>query len=324
MGHPPPARPPSPLGVGRDSEKGNARNAGIGPDTAAHYELRIARRLDGHWSAWFGGLTLTRETDGTTTLRGVVTDQAELHCLLAKVRDLGVTLISVNATGAAVNPGPNTTEIDGDTQPRTGPVQPDPADCHHEAMSTELAALTWPRHTARLTLRPASSRDADATWRFRRRDGVTRWLTSAPATQDAHRTWFQAPDTLARTLLIERDGAVIGDLMVKVEDAWAQAEILERAHSVQAELGWVLDPEHAGHGYATEAVRELLRLCFDDLGLRRVTAVCFAANDASWRLMERVGMRRELHTVRDSLHRSGEWLDGLGYALLADEWRASA
>ncbi len=58
-----------------------------------------------------------------------------------------------------------------------------------------------------------------------------------------------------------------------------------------------------------------------ELGLRRVTAGCFAANEASWRLMERVGMRREIHTVRESLHRSGEWLDGMGYALLADEWR---
>lgn len=58
----------------------------------------------------------------------------------------------------------------------------------------------------------------------------------------------------------------------------------------------------------------------EDLRLRRVTANCFADNEASWRLMERVGMRRELHTVRESLHRTGEWLDGLGYALLADEW----
>ena len=55
-----------------------------------------------------------------------------------------------------------------------------------------------------------------------------------------------------------------------------------------------------------------------------MTANCFAANDASWRLMERVGMRRELYTVRESLHRSGEWLDGMGYALLADEWRGIA
>jgi RimJ/RimL family protein N-acetyltransferase len=87
---------------------------------------------------------------------------------------------------------------------------------------------------------------------------------------------------------------------------------------------YTTSPSTRRHGYATEAVRELLRLCLDGLGLRRLTAICFADNDASWRLMERVGMRREFHTVRDSLHRSGEWLDGLGYALLADEWRASA
>src|SRR4029078_11209750 len=85
-----------------------------------------------------------------------------------------------------------------------------------------------------------------------------------------------------------------------------------------------LHPDHAGHGYATEAVRELIRLCFEDLGLRRVTANCFADNGASARLMQRVGMRLEIHTLRESLHRSGEWLDGMGYALLADEWAGRA
>ena len=62
----------------------------------ARYELRIQGHLDQYWSNWFGGLTLIHEDDGTTTLRGAVTDQAELHGLLAKVRDLGTTLISVN------------------------------------------------------------------------------------------------------------------------------------------------------------------------------------------------------------------------------------
>jgi hypothetical protein len=66
-----------------------------GAHAPAHYELRIEGHLDKYWSAWFGGLTLTREDDGTTTLRGTVTDQAELHGLLARVRDLGTTLISV-------------------------------------------------------------------------------------------------------------------------------------------------------------------------------------------------------------------------------------
>ena len=58
----------------------------------------------------------------------------------------------------------------------------------------------------------------------------------------------------------------------------------------------VLHPDHAGHGYATHAVRELLRLSCAELGLRRVTANCFADITASWRLMERVGMRRGQRT----------------------------
>jgi hypothetical protein len=66
-----------------------------GPYAPAYYELRIEGRLDERWSAWFGRLSVIPEDDGTTTLRGLVTDQAELHGLLAKVRDLGTTLISV-------------------------------------------------------------------------------------------------------------------------------------------------------------------------------------------------------------------------------------
>jgi hypothetical protein len=65
------------------------------PDASASYELRIGGHLDQHWSTWFGGFTVTHEDDDTTTLRGIVTDQSELHGLLAKVRDLGVSLISV-------------------------------------------------------------------------------------------------------------------------------------------------------------------------------------------------------------------------------------
>jgi RimJ/RimL family protein N-acetyltransferase len=91
---------------------------------------------------------------------------------------------------------------------------------------------------------------------------------------------------------------------------------------VQAEIGWCIDPAVQGQGYATEAVRELIRIAFEELGLRRLVAHCFAANKASWRLMERVGMRREVYTVKESLHRSGEWMDGMSYALLAEEWHA--
>jgi RimJ/RimL family protein N-acetyltransferase len=147
---------------------------------------------------------------------------------------------------------------------------------------------------------------------------------AGPGDVEEYRATFLDPARLSTAIVAERDGQVIGDLMVRREDAWAQAEVADRARGVQAELGWVLDPAYGGRGYATEAVRALLRVCFEDLGLRRVVALCFYDNEASWRLMERVGMRREAHNVRDSLHRSGEWIDGLVYALLAEEWRAQA
>lgn len=72
-------------------------NPPTGPGDPPGYALRIAGHLDPRWSAWFGRLTLTLEDDGTTALRGPVIDQAELHGLLAKVRDLGVTLISLTS-----------------------------------------------------------------------------------------------------------------------------------------------------------------------------------------------------------------------------------
>jgi hypothetical protein len=64
-------------------------------DGPGGYQIRVDGHLDHHWAAWFGDLTLTHEDDGTTSLAGLVSDQAQLHGLLTKVRDLGVTLISV-------------------------------------------------------------------------------------------------------------------------------------------------------------------------------------------------------------------------------------
>ena len=64
----------------------------------AGYVLRVSGHLDSHWSAWFAGLELAHDPDGTTTLTGTVADQAELHGILTRIRDLGVTLISLTPT----------------------------------------------------------------------------------------------------------------------------------------------------------------------------------------------------------------------------------
>jgi len=61
-----------------------------------HYCIRVKGHLGPQWSEWFDQMTITLETDGTTTLSGPITDQAELHGLLVRVRDLGLELISVN------------------------------------------------------------------------------------------------------------------------------------------------------------------------------------------------------------------------------------
>ena len=66
------------------------------------YQLRVDQHLDEHWSYWFGGFALTHEEDGTTSMTGAVADQAELHGLLAKIRDLGVTLISLEVVDAII------------------------------------------------------------------------------------------------------------------------------------------------------------------------------------------------------------------------------
>lgn len=62
---------------------------------AAAYEIRVTGHLDGRWAAQFDGLALRREADGTTVISGPVADQAELHGLLQRLRDLGIPLVSV-------------------------------------------------------------------------------------------------------------------------------------------------------------------------------------------------------------------------------------
>ena len=64
-------------------------------DRPGRYEIRLRGHLDARWAAWFDGLAITRDRDGTTVIGGPVADQAALHGLLQKTRDLGLPLISV-------------------------------------------------------------------------------------------------------------------------------------------------------------------------------------------------------------------------------------
>ncbi len=72
----------------------------------AVYEIRLKGHLDIRWCAWFDGLSLSHETDGTTRIQGLLVDQAALHGVLRKVRDVGLPLISVNRVAADQPDGP--------------------------------------------------------------------------------------------------------------------------------------------------------------------------------------------------------------------------
>jgi hypothetical protein len=79
----------------------NKRHPKTDPNEPLEYQIRIEGHLGHQWTDWFGGLSITLEDSGHTLLTGLVADQAELHGLLKKVRDLGMPLLLVNC----VKPG---------------------------------------------------------------------------------------------------------------------------------------------------------------------------------------------------------------------------
>ncbi|KAA1380067.1 GNAT family N-acetyltransferase [Aeromicrobium fastidiosum] len=135
------------------------------------------------------------------------------------------------------------------------------------------------------------------------RDDVALWLGGS-TDHDDFRQRFTDPGDGLTLLAVLRGGDLVGDLMLRVEDAWGQHGVTDLARATVGVLGWVMHPDATGRGLATEAVGELLRHAFEDRGLRRVIAECFADNQPSWRLMEWLG-----------------WQDEYVYALLAEEWR---
>ena len=87
------------------------------PDGTGWYEIRLGGRLDPRWSTRFDGMTLTARSDGTTLIAGPVVDQAALHGLLHRLRDIGLPLVSVNHV-----------EIDQTECPPPTPDNPNPGD----------------------------------------------------------------------------------------------------------------------------------------------------------------------------------------------------
>ena len=190
---------------------------------------------------------------------------------------------------------------------------------------TKARNVTWPRTAGALDLRPPTSDDLDQVLVWRNRPEVTRWLLRTSVEPEAFRkAWLESvedPDQHAVVAVL--DGVIVGTGSLDVHDGMGQfdGDVWRRSEGL---LGYLIDPAHAGNGHATEIARALLDLAFTELGLHRVTAGCFADNVASWRVMEKLGMRREQHGVRDSWHAELGWIDGFTYAILAEEWNPAA
>lgn len=184
----------------------------------------------------------------------------------------------------------------------------------------------YPIRTERLILRPHRDGDLPDLLRYHSDPDVVRYIPW-PVRDEA-----QTAEALSKrvdqgavteegqwlVLAIELPGEaghpsrVIGEVLLKFDSD---------EHG-RGELGYAMAADVQGRGYATEAARAVLALAFDRFGLHRVIADLDGRNDASARLLERLGMRLEAHH-RDATWFKGEWTDDLVYAITEDEWRAS-
>ena len=187
------------------------------------------------------------------------------------------------------------------------------------ASAPPLLDPAYPLATERLCLRPYVVDDLDALLGMFGRPDVCRYLDWEPMDGAAARTLLERRVGQTR---IERDGEGIALAIADPASNAMIGEVVLRLTSApdrQGEVGWSLHPDAQGHGFATEAAREMLRLGFDVMGLHRIVAECDPRNEASIRVMERLGMRREAHML-DTRFIKGEWVGSMIYAMLESEW----
>jgi RimJ/RimL family protein N-acetyltransferase len=173
--------------------------------------------------------------------------------------------------------------------------------------------------TSRLVLREFSEDDATAVHAYASDAEVVRYLDWGPNTREDTAQFLAtaraARDAVPRTayhlaIVLKAASRLVGGCRI---------EIRSPANG-NGDLGYVLDRQAWGHGYATEATRALLAFGFGRLALHRIWATCDVKNQASARVLEKLGMRREGH-LRHNVRRKGEWRDSHLYAVLEPEWR---
>lgn len=181
------------------------------------------------------------------------------------------------------------------------------------------AAPELPVRTERLLIRRPRMEDAAALHAWYGDEQVARYLLTPALSREemeaelVRRTSEGTDRADVLPLVVEHDGDVIGDLVL----------FLKSPSYSQGEVGWTVNPAFGGRGFATEAARALLDLAFGHYRMHRVYADLDARNERSRLLCERLGMRLEMHALRDYWSK-GEWTDTYRYALLREEHDAGA
>lgn len=175
----------------------------------------------------------------------------------------------------------------------------------------------FPLRTERLLLREWREDDIDDVQAYASQDAVVRYMDWGPNTLEETREvigrWLEFQKTWPRdavNLAIELDGRVIGSIR------------LGFFPDQDADIGYSINADHWNQGYVTEAARALLAVAFGTLGLHRVWATCDPRNRGSWRVMQKLGMKREGRLRGSKLKRDG-WQDQYVYGILAEEWAAA-
>jgi RimJ/RimL family protein N-acetyltransferase len=174
--------------------------------------------------------------------------------------------------------------------------------------------------TSRLVLRELTANDFAAVHAYGSDPEVTRWTVFGPNSEEDTRAFLQHAQTSRAQrprrsfdlgISLRDGGQVIGGCGLHRTDV-----------ADEAFIGYVLRRDGWGRGYATETARALLGFGFETLGLHRIFAECHPANQASARVLEKLGLRREAW-FREAKRVKGEWWDVWHYAMLAPEWRAA-
>jgi RimJ/RimL family protein N-acetyltransferase len=178
--------------------------------------------------------------------------------------------------------------------------------------------IEWSIATERLRLRQFKTSDLEALLAYRNDPEVSRYqgwgssYSSEQASEFIAQMSSREAGQIGWTQLavqLKSSGATIGDVALNT------LEFEPRS----AMIGYTLAREHWSQGYAFEAVTAVLKHCFEYLNMHRVRANCDTRNESSWRLLEKIGFRREAHFI-ESYFEHESWFDEFEYALLEREW----